>query len=102
MWGYLTETNNRTNSNNCEHNDLHRFPATTVFEVVNLMFDSGDIFWESWRFIAEDDIPILRHANEVVGLYVTPTLACTCMRIWIDYSNEPYIAARMVSFSSAH
>jgi hypothetical protein len=35
------------------------------------MFASDDVVWMSWRFIAEEKIPSLRHTNEVLGAYVT-------------------------------
>ena len=35
------------------------------------MFASGEVVWASWRFVEEEDIPNLRHTNEVVGAYVT-------------------------------
>jgi len=50
---------------------LYRFLSTSGIEVANLMFDSEDLVWASWRFIAEEEIPYLRHANEVIGAYVT-------------------------------
>jgi hypothetical protein len=35
------------------------------------MFASDDGVWASWRFIAEEKIPSLRHTNVVLGAYVT-------------------------------
>jgi hypothetical protein len=35
------------------------------------VFDSDDVVWASWRFVEEEDIPSLRHTNEVFGAYVT-------------------------------
>jgi hypothetical protein len=34
------------------------------------MFASDDVVWASWRYIAEEKIPSLRHTNEVLGAYV--------------------------------
>ena len=51
--------------------ELYRFLATPGIEVANLMFASDDVVWASWRFMAEEQIPSLRHTNEVIGAYVT-------------------------------
>ena len=47
------------------------FLATPGIEVANLMFPSDDVFWASCRFMVEEQIPSLRHTNEVIGAYVT-------------------------------
>jgi hypothetical protein len=35
------------------------------------MFASDDVVWATWRFIAEEKIPSLRHTNEVLVAFVT-------------------------------
>jgi len=72
MWGKLTERNNRTKSKIItDPQELYRFLATPGIEVANLVFASDDVVWASWRFVAEEEIPSLRHTNEVIGAYVT-------------------------------
>ena len=34
------------------------------------MFASDDVVWLSWKHGAEEDVPNLRHTNEVIGAYV--------------------------------
>jgi hypothetical protein len=72
MWGKLTERKNRVRTKMIsEPREIYRFLATPGIEVTNLMFASDDVVWASWRFIAEEKIPSLRHTNEVLGAYVT-------------------------------
>jgi hypothetical protein len=72
MWGKLTERNNRVSTKMIsEPRELYRFLATPEIEVTNLMFASDDVVWASWQFIAEENLPSLRHTNEVLGAYVT-------------------------------
>ena len=71
MWGKLTERNNRTKAKIIsDPHELYRFLATPVIEVASLVFASDEVR-ASWRFIEEEDIPGLRHTNEVIGAYVT-------------------------------
>jgi len=35
------------------------------------VFASDDVVWLSWKQGAEEDVPSLRHTNEVIGAYVT-------------------------------
>ena len=51
--------------------ELCRFLATPGMKIASLMFASDDVVWASWRFIAEEHIPYLRHTNEVRGAYAT-------------------------------
>jgi len=39
--------------------------------MINFAFASDDVFWMSWKYGAEEDVPSLRHTNEVMGGYVT-------------------------------
>jgi len=72
MWGKLTERNNRKKSKKISDlHELYSFLATPGIEVANLMFASNDVVWASWRFMAEEQIPSLRHTHEVIGAYVT-------------------------------
>ena len=50
---------------------LYRFLAKPGIELAALMFASDDVVWDSWRYIAEENVPNLRHTNEVIGGYVT-------------------------------
>ena len=62
MWGKLTERNNSTESMMIsDPHELYMFLATPGIEVANLMFASDDVV--SWRFMAEEQIPSLRHTN---------------------------------------
>jgi len=45
--------------------------ATPGVEVMNLTFASDDVVWISWNYGAEEDVPSVRHTNDVVGVYVT-------------------------------
>jgi hypothetical protein len=67
MWGKLTERNNRVRTKMIsEPREIYRFLTTPGIEVMNLMFASDDVVWVSWRFIAEENLPSLRHTNEVL------------------------------------
>jgi hypothetical protein len=71
MWGKLTERNNRTKVKLIKDpHEFYRFLATPGIEIANLVFPSDEIVWASWSFV-EEDVPNLRHTNEVVGAYVT-------------------------------
>jgi len=54
-----------------EPKELYGFLATPGVEVMNLVFASYDVVWISWKYRAEEDVPRLRHTNEVIGAYVT-------------------------------
>jgi len=72
MWGKLTERKNLTMTKVItEPKELYGFLATPGIEVVNLVFASDDVFWLSWKCGVEEDVPNLRHTNEVIGAYVT-------------------------------
>jgi len=51
--------------------EIYSFLATPGIAVANLVFANDDLVWASWRFMAEVEIPSLRHTDEVVGAYVT-------------------------------
>ena len=72
MWGKLTERNDRTRTKMIsDPQELYRLLATPCIEVATVMFASDDIVWASWRYIAEEKGPNIRHFNEVIGAYVT-------------------------------
>jgi len=72
MWGKLMERNDRTKTKIItEPRQLYIFLATPDIEVTNLVFASDDVVWLSWKHEAEEDVPNLRHTNEVIGAYVT-------------------------------
>jgi ribosome biogenesis protein Nip4 len=35
------------------------------------MFASDEVVWVSWRYSDEEQVPNLKHTNEVLGAYVT-------------------------------
>jgi hypothetical protein len=51
--------------------ELYRFLSTPGVEVANLLFASDAFVWASWRYTDEENIPSLRHTNEVIGAFVT-------------------------------
>jgi len=54
-----------------EPKELYGFLATPGIEVTNLIFASDDVVWLSWKRGVEENLPNLRHTNEVIGAYVT-------------------------------
>ena len=36
-------------------------------EVMNLVFANVNVVWISWKYGAEEHVPILRHMNAVMG-----------------------------------
>jgi hypothetical protein len=49
-----------------------RFLATPGIEVTNLLFAGDEAVWVTWKYAEEEEnIPVLRHTNEVIGAYVT-------------------------------
>jgi len=67
MWGKLKERNDRTMTKTItEHKELYGFLATLGMEVVNTVFASDVVVWLSWKRGAEEDMPNLRHTNEVI------------------------------------
>ena len=71
LWGKLAERQNRTQTKLIsDPHELYRFLATPGVEVVNLLFASDSVVWASWRYIAEEQVPSLRHTNEVIVAYV--------------------------------
>ena len=72
MWGKLTERNDRNRTKMIsDPQELYRSLATPAIEVVAIMFASDDVVWASWRYIAKENVPNLRHTNEVIEAYVT-------------------------------
>jgi hypothetical protein len=72
MWGKLTERNNRTRTKMItDQQELYRFLATPGIEVAALVFAVDDVVCASWRYIDEENVPNLRHSNEVICSYVT-------------------------------
>jgi len=46
---------------------MYGFLATSGMEVLNLVIASDDVVWLLWKRAAEEDVPNLRHTNEVIG-----------------------------------
>ena len=52
--------------------ELFRFLATPEIEVNNLLFAGDEVVWVTWKYVEEEqNMPVLRHTNEVIGAYVT-------------------------------
>jgi hypothetical protein len=72
LLGKFCERNNRTNTKMItDPLELYRFLATPEIEVTNITFVGEEACCVSWRFSAQEDIPSLRHTNEIIGCYVT-------------------------------
>ena len=37
---------------------------------MNLLFASDSVVWTSWRYTADEQVPTLRHTNEVIAAFV--------------------------------
>jgi hypothetical protein len=71
MWDKLSERNNRTKTRMIsDPRELYRFLSTLGIEVANLLLQATP-FWASWRYTDAENIPSLRHTNEVIGAFVT-------------------------------
>jgi hypothetical protein len=52
--------------------ELFRFLVTPGIEVTNLLFAADEVVWVMWKYAeVEENMPVLRHTNEVIGAYVT-------------------------------
>jgi hypothetical protein len=73
FWGILTECDNRTRSMMAtEPRELYRFLAAPDVEVTDVLFANDDAVWVKWKYAnKEQEIPLLRHTNNVIGAYVT-------------------------------
>jgi hypothetical protein len=72
IWGKPTKRNDRTRTKIIiDPHELYRFLATPGVEVTNLAFASDDVVCLSWKMSAEENVPYLRHTNEIIGAYVT-------------------------------
>jgi len=68
----LTERNDRTMTKIfTEPKQLYGFLSTSCKEARTLCFSSDDLVWISWKYGAEEDVPIQRNRNEVVRVYFT-------------------------------
>jgi len=43
------------------------FLSTPGVEVTNLVLASDDAVWIAWKYGGEEQVPSLRHTNEVIG-----------------------------------
>ena len=72
FWGKLTESSNGPqNKVIADPQELYRFFATPGIEVTNLLFADDEVVWVTWKYAEEENMPVLRHTNEVIGAYVT-------------------------------
>jgi hypothetical protein len=52
--------------------ELFRFLAMPGREVTYLLFAGDDVVWVIWKYVKEEEnMPVLRHTNEVIFAYVT-------------------------------
>jgi hypothetical protein len=88
MWGKLTERNSRVRTKMIsDPRELYRFLVMPGIEVMNLLFSSDDVVWASWRFIAEEKIPCLRHTKEFLGAFVA-SAARMHLYSYLDHLQE--------------
>jgi hypothetical protein len=67
----LTERQNRTQTKLIsDPHELYRFLAAPGVEVVSLLIACDNVVWASWRYTADEQVPSLRHTNEVITAYV--------------------------------
>ena len=73
LWGKLIESNNRAQSKVfADQQELFRFIATPGIEVTSLMLSGHEVVRTTWKYVEEEqNMPFLRHTNEVIGAYVT-------------------------------
>ena len=72
MWGKLTERNHRSKTELIsDPQELYGFLQTPGIVVVNLLFASDYVVWDSWTYAEEERIQNLRLTNEVVRSFVT-------------------------------
>jgi hypothetical protein len=67
--------------------DLYRFLTTPGIEVTSLLFASDEVVWVSWRYSDEEQVPNIKHTNEVLGAYVTAG-ARLCLYDFLDKVQE--------------
>jgi hypothetical protein len=52
--------------------ELFRFLAKPRIQMTNLLFAGEEVVWVTWKYAEEEEnIPVLRHTNEVISAYVT-------------------------------
>jgi hypothetical protein len=72
MWGKLPQGYNRSQTKMIsEPQELYNFLSTPGIEVAILLFASDAVVLAPWRYNDEENIPRLRHTNEVIGAFVT-------------------------------
>jgi hypothetical protein len=71
-------------------------------EVTILLFAGDEVVWVTWRYVEEEEnMPVLRHSNEVISAYVT-TGARLKLYTYLDALKEkPYTAILILSFISS-
>jgi len=48
--------------------NLYGYLSTPDIDVMNIVFSSDDVVWITWKCSAEEDVPSLRHNNEVIAV----------------------------------
>lgn len=73
FWGNLIESNNRPQSKKiADPQELFRFLTTPGIELISLVFAEDEAVWATWKYVEkEENMPVLRHTNEVIAAYVT-------------------------------
>jgi hypothetical protein len=79
--------------------ELYRFLATPGIGVANLLFASDVVFWASWRYTDEENIPSVRHTNEVIGAFVTAGASLHLYVFWTDCRRKTCTATPIVCFT---
>jgi len=82
-----------------EPKNLYGFLATPGVEVMNIAFVSDDVAYISWMYYAEEDVPNLRHTNEVIGTYVTAGARIHHYRYFDRLREMRCIVTRTVSYT---
>jgi hypothetical protein len=100
MRGELTERNNRTRTKMITNpQELYRFLATPDIEVATMVFADDDVVCASWRYIAEEKVPNLRHTSEVILTYVTAGARIHLYKYLDRLQQKLYIATQTLLFA---
>jgi len=97
MWWRLKHWSDRTLTRVISDvKKLYGLLATPGIEVMNLVLATPDDVWISSKYRGEEDVPILRHTNELIGAYVTAGASIHLYR-YVHWLQESAIYCDMVS-----
>jgi len=99
FWGKLTESSNRLqNKMIADPQELFLFLATPGIDVTNLLLAGKEVVWVTWKYVEEEEnMPVLRHTNEVIGAYVT-TGARLKLYTYLDWFRVLYCDTNSIIF----